>query len=349
MVVSDETPTTRTPTIAVDAMGGDSGPEEIVKGVARASLDTTIQSLLVGDERRIQEILDGVPYNPEQIAIEHTVEHVEMGEEPKAAIRKKRRASIAVAAQLVADGRADVVVTAGNTGAAMLACSEHFKMIPGVRHAALASVYPRHTEHAAQDTLALLLDVGATVRCDATELVQFALMGNAYARRVSKVAQPRVGLLNMGVEETCGGEVLVEAHRRLRRIESINFIGNIEGNELARGRADVIVCEGLMGNVVLKLLEGLAEVVDDLAGVARRENWRWKLGIMMLASGFGKTRDLTDYAAYGGAPLLGFRNLLIKSHGRSNALAVHNAVKVAAKAVRDDVTGEIAAAIQALG
>jgi glycerol-3-phosphate acyltransferase PlsX len=348
MVVSAEASATRTPTIAVDAMGGDFGPEEIVKGVARASLDTTIQSLLVGDERRIQEILDGVPYNPEQIAIEHTAEHIEMGEEPKTAMRKKRRASISLATQLVAAGRADIVVTAGNTGAAMQACSETFEMITGVQKPALASVYPRQTEHATQDTLALLLDVGATVRCDATELVQFALMGNAYARRISKVAQPRVALLNMGIEENRGGEVLVEAHRRLRRIEGINFIGNIEGNELARGRADVIVCEGLMGSVVLRLLEGLAEVVDDLAGVARRENWRWKLGIMMLASGFGRLRDLTDYAAYGGAPVLGFRHLLIKSHGRSNALAVHNAGKVAAKAVRDDVTGEIATAIQAL-
>lgn len=337
------------PTIAVDAMGGDFGPEEVVKGVARASLDTNIQMVLVGDERRLQEILDENPYNPEQIAIEHAQERIEMAEEPRAALRKKRHASIAVATRLVAAGEADAVVTAGSTGAAVLACADHFELIPGVRKAALASVYPRQTEHAGQDTLALLLDVGATIRCDATELVQFALMGSAYARRISKVMQPRVALLNMGAEDNKGGDVLVEAHRRLRRLGGIDFIGNIEGNELARGRADVIVCEGLLGNVVLKLLEGLAELVDDLAGVARRENWRWKLGLMMLASGFGKLRDLTDYAAYGGAPVLGFRNLLIKSHGRSNALAVHNAIKVAAKAVRDDVTGDIAAAIETLG
>jgi glycerol-3-phosphate acyltransferase PlsX len=336
------------PTIAVDAMGGDFAPSEVVKGVARASLDTNIQMILVGDERRIQEILDQTPYNPEQIAIEHTGEHVEMAEDPKAALRRKRHASIAVATRIVAAGDADAVVTSGSTAAAVLACADNFELIQGIRKAALASVYPRQTEHAGQDTLALLLDVGATVRCDATELVQFALMGSAYARRISKVTQPRVALLNMGSEQNRGGETLVEAHRRLRGLKSINFVGNVEGNELARARADVIVCEGLLGNVVLKLLEGLAELVDDLAGVARRENWRWKLGLMMLASGFGKLRDLTDYAAYGGAPILGFRNLLIKSHGRSNALAIHNAVKVAAKAVRDDVTGDIAAAIQAL-
>jgi len=193
--------------------------------------------------------------------------------------------------------------------------------------------------------LALLLDVGATIRCDAMELVQFGLMGSAYARRVSKVTSPRVALLNMGTEETKGGDVLVQAHRLLKSIPDINFIGNIEGNDLAKGKADVIICEGLLGNVVLKMLEGLAELVVDLAGTAARENWRWKLGLMMLASGFGRLRDLTDYAAYGGAPFLGFEQLLIKSHGRSNARAVKNAVKVAAKAVRDGVTREIAAAI----
>lgn len=336
------------PSIAVDAMGGEFGPTEIVKGVAQASLETTIQCLLVGDERRIQEILEGVSYNPEQIAIEHTPEHIGMEEDPKVALRKKRRASITVATRLVATGRADAVVTAGNTGAAVLACADNFEMIAGVRKAALASVYPRQTEHPGQDILALLLDVGATARCDTTELVQFALMGNAYARRVSKVAEPRVALLNMGAEETKGGETLVQAYKRLRQLDGIDFVGNIEGNDLARGRADVIVCEGLLGNIVLKLLEGLAEVVDDLAGVARRENWRWKLGLMMLASGFGRLRAIADYTAYGGAPILGFRHILIKSHGRSSALAVKNAVKVAAKAVRDDVTGEITAAIEGL-
>jgi glycerol-3-phosphate acyltransferase PlsX len=336
------------PTVAVDAMGGDLGSDEVVKGVAQVSIATTIQCLLVGDEGRIQAILEQVPYNPEQIAIEHTTESVEMGEDPKPALRKKRRASIALAAQLVASGRADAVVTAGNPGAALLACGESFEMIAGVRRPALASVYPRRTEHPGQDSLALLLDVGATVRCDAVELVQFALMGNAYAQRVSKIARPRVGLLNMGSEPGAGGDALVEAHRQLK-LAAIDFAGNIEGNELASGKADVIVCEGLLGNVVLKLLEGMAEVVDEVAGVARRENWRSKLGVMMLARGFGRRREISDYAAYGGAPLLGFRNLLIKSHDRSNALAIENAVKVAAKAVRDDVIGGIAEAIRKLG
>lgn len=333
------------PTIAIDAMGGDFAPEEVVKAVAQVSLDTEIQSLLVGDEAQIQAILNGTSYNPELISIHHTRDAIGMAEDPKTAVRLKRNASILAAARLVAEGQAEALVTAGNTGAAVLACAQHFQAIRGVRKAALASVYPRQTEYPGQDQLALLLDVGATVRCDAMELVQFALMGSAYARRVSKLPSPRVALLNMGTEDTKGGEVLVHAYRRLKTISGINFVGNIEGNDLARGKADVIICEGLLGNVVLKLLEGLAEVVVDLAGTAARENWRWKLGLMMLASGFGRLRDLTDYAAYGGAPILGFEHMLIKSHGRSNARAVTNAIKVAAKTVRDGVTREIAAAI----
>jgi glycerol-3-phosphate acyltransferase PlsX len=333
------------PTIAVDAMGGDSAPDEIVKGVAQASLHTDIQCLLVGDERQIQGVLGAVAYNPEHISIHHTPDVIGMAEEPKTAVRYKRRASILVGAQLVADGHADALVTAGNTGAAVLACAQHFRLIRGVRKAALASVYPRQTEYPGQDQLALLLDVGATIRCDATELVQFALMGNAYARGVSKVPSPRVAVLNMGAEENKGGEALVQAYRQLKNLSGINFVGNIEGNDLVKGKADVVVCEGLLGNVVLKLLEGLAEVIVDLAGTARQENWRWKLGVMMLAGSLGKLRDLTDYAAYGGAPFLGFEHLLIKSHGRSSAPAIANAIKVAAKAVRDGVTREIAAAV----
>jgi glycerol-3-phosphate acyltransferase PlsX len=336
------------PTIAVDAMGGDFAPEEVVKGVAQASLETDIQCTLVGDEAQIQAALDRVPYNPEHIAVHHTPDFISMEDDPKRGLRQKRNASVLVAARLVSEGQADAVVTAGNTGAAVLACAQQFRTIPGVQKAALASVYPRQTEYPGQDQLALLLDVGATIRCEATELVQFALMGSAYARHISKVPSPRIALLNMGVEETKGGDILVSAHRRLKTVGGVNFVGNIEGNDLAKGKADVIVCEGFLGNVVLKLLEGLAEVVVDLAGTARRENWRWKLGFFVLANSFGRLRDLTDYTAYGGAPILGFEHLMIKSHGRSNARAINNAIKVAAKAVRDGVTREIAAAIERL-
>jgi len=334
------------PTIAVDAMGGDFAPEAVVQGVAQVSLDTEIDCVLVGDERRVQRILESQRYNPERIAIQHAGEVIGMAEEPKEAIRRKRDASLVVAARLVETGRAAAMVSAGNTGAAVLACARHFTVLPGVKKTALASVYPRQVEYPGQDYLALLLDVGATIRCDAGELVQFALMGSAYAKHISKVAAPRVGLLNMGREETKGGDVLVEAHRRLKGIEHLNFVGNVEGHELATGRADVVVCEGLLGNVVLKLLEGVSEVAADLATGAARQNWRWKLGLAMLSSGVGKLRELTDYVSYGGAPILGFERLFIKAHGRSTPQAISNAVKVAAKGVRDGVTDEIKTAVQ---
>jgi glycerol-3-phosphate acyltransferase PlsX len=333
------------PTIAVDAMGGDFAPEAVVRGVAAVSLTTDIQCVLVGDPRRIQKILESVPYNPEHIDLSEAGDVIGMEEEPKEAVRRKRDASILVAARMVAQGLAAAMVTAGNTGAVILASARHLPIIPGIRRTALASVYPRQVEYPGQDQLALILDVGATIRCDATELVQFALMGNAYARSISKVAAPHIALLNMGREETKGGEVLTEAYRQLRSRRDLNFVGNIEGHELATGRADVIVCEGLLGNVVLKLLEGLAEVATDIASTAAQQNWRWKLGLAMLSSGVGRLRQLTDYASYGGAPLLGFEHVVIKAHGRSTDRAIANAVKVAAKAVREGVPAQIKHAV----
>jgi glycerol-3-phosphate acyltransferase PlsX len=329
------------PVIAIDAMGGDHAPDEIVKGVAQISLTTDIECLLVGDEQRIQAVLEGISYNPEHISILHARDAIGMAEEPREAI-KRRDASLMVGVRAVAEGRADAIVSAGNTGACVLACARHFRLLRGIRRAALASVYPRQREHPGQDRLALLLDVGATIRCDAEELVQFAVMGNAYARRVSKVTSPAVGLLNMGTEEMKGGETLVEAHRRLRELPSINFVGNLEGNDLVRARADVIVCEGLLGNVVLKLIEGVSEVLYDLTSAAAERRLAWRLGLRLLSRGVERLRALTDYTQYGGSPVLGFEHLLIKCHGRSTAHAIGNAIKVAAKAVRDRVPAEIA-------
>jgi len=334
------------PTIAVDAMGGDHAPDAVVQGVAQVSLATDIECLLVGDERRIQNVLEGVSYNPEHIAILHATEAIGMAEEPREAV-KRRDSSLLVGVRAVAEGRAEAFVSAGNTGACVLACAKHFRLLRGVRRAALASVYPRQREQRGQDPLALLLDVGATVRCEAEELVHFALMGSAYARRISKVASPAVGLLNMGSEESKGGEVLVEAHRRLRQLPVVNFVGNLEGNDLVRGRADVIVCEGLLGNVVLKLIEGVSEVLYDLTNAAAARRVAWRLGLRLLAGGIERLRALTDYTQYGGSPILGFEQLFIKCHGRSSARAIGNAVKVAAKAVRDHVPREIADALAA--
>ncbi len=329
------------PTIALDAMGGDHAPDAVVRGAALVSTTTDIETILVGDEARMQAILDQVAYNPETLAIVPAAEAIGMGDDPREAVKTKRDASLLVAIRAAAEGRADAVVSAGNTGACILGAAEHFGLLPGIRRAALASAYPRQAEHEGQDRLALLLDVGATVRCEADELVQFALMGSAYARRISKVPEPRVGLLNMGAEEGKGGAVLVDAHRRLRQQTSINFIGNVEGHDLVRGKADVIVCEGLLGNVALKLLEGISGALDDLARAAAEQRLVWRMGLRLLSQGIDRVQALTDYTQYGGSPILGFDRLFIKCHGRSNPNAIANAVKVAAKAVRDRVPVEV--------
>jgi glycerol-3-phosphate acyltransferase PlsX len=282
-----------------------------------------------------------VAYNPEHLAIVHTPDAIGMADDPREAVRSRRNASLLVAIRAVAEGRADAVVSAGNTGACILGAAERFALLPGIKRAALASVYPRQIEHEGQDRFALLLDVGATVRCEAEELVQFALMGSAYARRISKVPEPRVGLLNMGSEEGKGGAVLVEAHRRLAQQTAINFVGNVEGSDLVRGRADVIVCEGLLGNVALKLVEGVSETLGDLARAAAEQRLVWRVGLRLLSQGIERVQALTDYTQYGGSPILGFDRLFIKCHGRSNAHAIANAVKVAAKAVRDRVPDEV--------
>jgi glycerol-3-phosphate acyltransferase PlsX len=333
------------PTIAVDAMGGEFAPDAIVRGVAEVSLSTDIECVLVGNERQIQKVLDSVSYNPENIEVVQAAEVIGPTDDAKDAVRRKRGASLLVACRLVEEGRAEAAVSAGNADAAVLACLKHFRVIEGVRQVAAASVFPRQTEYSGQDTLGLLLDVGATGRCGAEDLVQFAVMGSAYAGRVSKLEAPRIGLLNMRRDEHAGGPELAAAHRRLHGMTALNFVGNVEGHELSTGRADVVVCEGLLGNVVLKLLEGLAEAVVDLSAAAAERSWRYRTGMALLSSSVGRLRELTDYASYGGAPILGFEHIFIKAHVRSAEKAIGNAVKVAAKAVRDQVPTEIAAAV----
>jgi glycerol-3-phosphate acyltransferase PlsX len=337
------------PAIAVDAMGGQHAPEAVVQGVADVSLHAEIECVLVGDMARIQSILEGVAYNPEHIAIVHAGEAIGLDEEPRQAVQRKRDASLLAALGLVARGRCAAMVTAGNAGAAILGALKAFPLLPGVRKLAMAAVYPRTVDYSGQDPLALALDVGATVRCEPLELVQFGVMGATYARVISKVEAPRVALLNMGHDAEQGGETLSAAYRHLGALSGLNFIGNIDGSELTSGRADVVVCEGLLGNIVLRLLESVASMAVDLTATAAQRNWRWRAGMAIMASGVDRLRALADYAPYGGAPILGVEPVLIKAHRRSNALSIANAVKVAAKAVRDGATREIAAAVAAVG
>lgn len=332
--------------VALDAMGGAHAPLAAVQAAAAISLQSEIECVLVGDAARLATLLEATAYDAERIAIVHAPEAIGSDEEPRSAVRYKRKASLLVALRQVVSGRCAAVVSAAASGAALAAAARELAPLAGVRQVAMAGVYPRAVEYAGQDPLGLALDVGATVRCTADELVQFAAMGAAYARVISRVAEPRVALLNMGREATQGDAALVAAHRRLRDRRGLHFVGNVEGHELTSGRADVVVCEGLLGNVAMKLLEAVASVAVDLSSAgATPRTWRQRAGLAMLAAGQERLRALADLASYGGAPLLGFEQIFIRAHARSEAPALVNAVKVAAKAARDGLVPALVAAL----
>lgn len=333
------------PTVAVDAMGGEFAPGAAVSAVAEVSLLAGIECVLVGDAARLQPMLEECRYNPEWVRIEHAEEAIGADEDPRRAVRARRRSSLAVALRLATAGEADAVVGAGTPAAVLLTCARHLALLGGVRRPALSAVYSRTPEYAGQDPLALLLDAGAALEADADDLVRFALMGGAYAGRISGVPAPRIGLLNVGPGPQAGGEVLAEAHRRLAAVADINFVGNVQGHELLGGKADVVVTGGFAGRVAAGVIEGLAEVAGGVAAAAAQQNWRWRLGLSMLSQGFERLRGLTDYASYGGAPILGFERLFLLAHPRSSAAAIVNAVKVASRAVSEGVVEEIESAL----
>lgn len=331
-------------TIALDAMGGDRAPDAPVQAACAIARNTDIRILLVGDTARLEPLLERHRAERSRIELRHASDEVPMDEPPRRAAARKD-SSIAVAVRAVAAGEAEALVSAGNTGATVLHAAAAIPRLSGVRRAALAAVYPTLPRPHNPDPFALLLDVGANVACVPEDLVEFAVMGSAYAARVSKVAAPTVGLLNIGEEPSKGDAVLRSAHHLLREAPGLRFAGNVEGKDVPLGVVDVIVCPGILGNVVLKLLESMGEVLLARSEQIYQERALWRLARFLLRDAIRRTSNFFDYATYGGAPVLGLERIVIKAHGRSNAHALENAVKVAAKAVRDDVGGRIAAGI----
>ncbi len=326
-------------TLAVDACGGYNAPAQVVAAVARASVEQNRQRpvyyTLVGDELELTKLLNTYNHNAEHIHICHASEKIGMAEIPHAARAAKPNASIEVACRLVESGDADAVITAGNPGAAVLSALEHFRLLPGVRRAALAAVYPTpRSRGTAQDPFSLLLDVGATLHASADDLVQFAIMGAAYARIISQNPHPTVALLSNSHESAIGPPEIVEAYQRLSTLNGLNFYGSIEGNQIPGGLADVIVCEGFTGDVAVKILEGVSEAAFELARSAYDKKIIWRLGLRLLSGGIRQLKQFTDFEQYGGAPLLGVNNVMILVHPRSQQNAFANAFKVAAKSVR---------------
>lgn len=325
--------------IAVDAMGGDYAPAEVVAGAVQACQEYGIEVILVGEPAALEAELKKHSGNGLKPEIYPASEVIAMDEHPANAVKKKKDASLVVANRLVKEGIASGVISAGNTGAAMAASLFIIGRIQGIKRPAIASPMPT------AKGVSVLLDAGANADCEPDNLVQFALMGSIYAERVLGLPNPRVGLLSIGEEETKGNKLTVEAHQLLKEAK-INFIGNIEGRDVHRGDCDVTVCDGFVGNTVLKLSEGLAAVLFQQIKSAITSNMISKIGGLLVKGALRKFKARMDYTEYGGAPLLGIDGISIISHGSSNAKAIKNAIRVAAKAAEENVALKIADAIK---
>jgi phosphate acyltransferase len=308
--------------MAVDAMGGDNAPGPIVEGAVLAAKEYGVGILLVGDSAVVRKNLDGYDLSGLDVSIVHATQKVEMEEAPSNVIRRKRDSSIWVATDLVKKGEAVAVISAGNSGATMATALFILGPLQGVERPAIATILPTLTGSA------ILLDVGANVDCKPLHLFQFATMGHEYAEWVLQKSHPKIGLLSIGEEDTKGNEVTKEALKILKA-SPLNFIGNVEGRDVYSGTADVIVCDGFIGNVVLKVSEGLADTLGKLLRNEISATFGGKLGYLFMRSAFQRFRRRVDYAEYGGAPLLGVNGISIICHGRSSAKAIKNAIRVA--------------------
>jgi phosphate acyltransferase len=335
-------------TIALDAMGSDRAPKPEVEGAILAARHYDVEVLLVGKEDVVRGELDLHPFwRRLSIRVVNAREVIGMQEKAAQAMRSKRDSSLRVGLRLVRDGKAAGFVTAGNTGAAMATAKMVLGAIPGVDRPALAAVFPT-----AQGTATILIDVGANVDSKPQNLQQFAIMGDIYFRSIfggkfPSAEHPRVGLLSIGEEESKGNELTREAYKLIKELP-MNFVGNVEGRDLYNGKADVLVCDGFVGNVALKISEGMVETVRFLLKQSLQATISSQVGFLLSRKAFADFKKRLDYSEYGGAPLLGLKGVCIVSHGSSNANAIKNAVRVATEfansQLNDVIQDRIAAA-----
>lgn len=307
--------------VAVDAMGGDNAPDEIIKGaVEAAALREDIQVLLVGKEELIREKLKGYSYRKEQLEIVNATEVIETAEPPVAAIRTKKDSSIVVGLKLVKEEKADAFVSAGSSGAVLAGGQLLVGRIKGVERPPLAPLIPT------EKGVSLLIDCGANVDARPSHLVQFAKMGSIYMEHVMGVKNPRVAIVNIGAEEEKGNALVKETYPLLKECKDLNFVGNIEAREIPHGQADVIVCEAFVGNVILKLYEGVGAVLVSKIKEGMMSSLRSKIGALLVKPALKETLKSFDATEYGGAPLLGLRGLVVKTHGSSKDKEVKNSI-----------------------
>jgi glycerol-3-phosphate acyltransferase PlsX len=309
--------------IAVDAMGGDFAPQSAVEGAVRSAVDDGAEILLVGDRTKVEaELARHFPQGgrPKRLEVIHAEEVVGMDEPAITPIRKKRRSSIRLCAELVKEGRAQAMITAGNTGAAMISAKMVIGTVSGLDRPALAAVLPNISGRT------VVLDVGANVDSKALHLREFAVMGHFYAQEVIGTPSPRIGLMSIGEEEGKGTDFTREVFKVLKNT-GLNFVGNVEGRDVFNGAVDVIVCDGFVGNVILKSAEALAEMVGKMLREEIERSIRTKTGYLLAKPAFDAFRRRTDYSEYGAAPLLGVNGGCFIGHGRSNAKAIQNAIR----------------------
>lgn len=323
-------------TIAVDAMGADKAPKPEVEGAILAAKHHNVRVLLVGREEQLRAEMAHHPSAAHlPIELVNATEVITMDEKAAQAVRSKRDSSMRVGLRLVREGKADGFITAGNTGAAMATAKMVLGTLPGVDRPALAAVFPT-----SKGTAAILVDVGANVDCKPQNLEQFAVMGEMYSRSIFNIAKPRVGLLSVGEEESKGNELTKEAYPLLKALP-IDFIGNVEGRDLYNGNADVIVCDGFIGNVALKVSEGLVEAMRFLLKESLQSTISSQVGALLSRKAFADFKKRLDYSEYGGAPLLGVKGVCIIGHGSSNSNAIKNAIRVAAQFADSKMNAEI--------
>jgi len=326
--------------IVVDAMGGDHAPRVVVEGAIAAAREYGVQVILCGDEAKITPHLKKAGYKGSNIEIVHAAETIDMCEPAANSVRRKRNSSIVVGLNLVKEGKAGAFFSAGNTGAVVCAATLELRLLPGVERPGIGIVTP---------TLkgpAFIIDVGANIDPKPTQLLQYGIMADAYCRNILNKDNPSVGLLNIGEEEAKGTEFMREVHELLSQ-SGLNFIGNVEGKELFSGKCDIIISDGFVGNVALKVSESAAEAMQVFLKRHLLSNVMGKIGLFFLLPSLKRFKKDIDYAEYGGAPLLGVNGVVIIGHGRSNSRAIKNAIRVANEEIERKVNDNIMKSIGA--
>jgi glycerol-3-phosphate acyltransferase PlsX len=328
--------------IAVDAMGGDHAPREVIRGAVQAAQDLGLPVILVGREDVIRDELRSSGNGGGAVEVVHASEVVEMCEVPGVAIRKKKESSIRVGLNLVAEGKASSFISAGNSGAVMAGALYILRKVRGIDRPAITATIPTPTGPI------VLIDAGANVDCKPAHLVQFGFMGDAYARKLLRIPHPRIGLLSIGEEETKGTDLTRETGPLFRRT-GLNFIGNVEGRDFFVGKADVFVCDGFVGNVALKTMEGMASALGHFLKHEIEKSVFAKLGAVLAGGAIRSVKKRLDYAEYGGAPLLGVKGGVVICHGSSDTKAIRNGIRFAGSLRQCGVEEEIAASMARRG